>query len=313
MVLQVWVGSFTIYQANPDRARALLLHEAILHNQLPQGVTWADLGAQGTNVRRFAVELADAVHRVTGLRVLVVYQLIDSVCLFLTFILLFVFLRTWLEDVYCVIGILYSAIVGVLTYHLHFFHPWDRVSQLAWMILLMLILNRRVIVFAAVLAIAVTIKFDVIFLPGLWSMYTYDKGDRVRWLATTACLFLVSFGTLQLLRAVYPGGSLEWEGLYRLGGKLIDDLRHMHVAYPPLLMFGLPLALAFPGLRSKDRFTISAVLFGCMLLIVFALTTNLREVRAEVPVLFLLLPAALQNLRSLVGPTREGEFRTRLS
>ena len=153
LVLQHWVGRATIYSEEFAGKRSAL-HTAILKNEPPRG-GWHHIGANGDNIRVFAVYLAESLRWSTALPVTTGYFLIDSVALFLTFVLLFFYGRRWVSEPYCVIGLLYFGCVTVLTYQLHFFHPWDRLWLLSWMVLIMLVWDHRLVPLALLLPIGV--------------------------------------------------------------------------------------------------------------------------------------------------------------
>jgi hypothetical protein len=79
-------------------------------------------------------------------------------------------------------------------------------------------------------------------------------------------------------------------------------MRSLYVFYPPLLVFGPTLALAFVGARRGDRLMASMALFGLLLLVPLFIAANFDEVRAQMPMFVLLLPAAVVGLRRLLEP-----------
>ena len=155
--LQSWVGDHTIY-GKKLRDQRIILHERIFENALPEGKSWKDYGATGTNVRVFVVYLVEYVHKLSGASICQLYRTVDSISLFLCFVGLFFYLRHWFDDHYCLIGLCYTAIVFVMTYYFHYFHPWDRISLLSWLLLIYLLREKRNILFAILLAVSVTIK-----------------------------------------------------------------------------------------------------------------------------------------------------------
>jgi len=94
--------------------------------------------------------------------------LIDTVFLFAAVLALFFYLRKWLPDAYCVIGVLYFCSVLPLTYFLHHFHPYDVFNWATWILLLYLTRERRPLLLGACLAVSVAIKFDTLLLPALY-------------------------------------------------------------------------------------------------------------------------------------------------
>lgn len=297
LVLQKWVGGATIYHPGFADARRVL-HESIFHNQLPPGrSSWSELGANGTNIRIATVYLAEAAHRISKFDVLRIYKWVDTVALFASFLLLFVYLRQTSPPIYALVGILYFAAILPLTYFFSYFHPWDRVSLACWIALLMLLRSGRLIAFAVLLAITITVKFDVILLPGLYFLAKINRENAKEVLFRTALLFALSFGIWFGLRGLFPGGREAGD----MAAQLLENwsvFRSTLFSYPPLLGFVVPIILAFIGFRWSDRFSRASVIFALSLFIVF-LRVNFIEIRAQMPLLALLLPSALIGLRAL--------------
>ncbi|MGH7766589.1 MAG: hypothetical protein ACREQP_03985, partial [Candidatus Binatia bacterium] len=298
LVSQTWVGNVTRYQ--PDFAeKQQILHDAILYNRLPPGQTsWTEMGANGTNTRVATVYFAEALHRITNLSILKVYWMIDTVALFVTFLLLFAYLRQTSSPIYSLVGLLYVAAILPLTYLFAYFHPWDRVSLVCWIALLILLRSERLVSFTFLLAVSITVKYDTLLLPGLYFLanVTWDNWPRIA--LRSALMFAVSFGTWIGMRLFLPGGFEERHILAQLFRNL-GDFRSTLFSYPPLLGFLIPMILAFAALRWADRFSRASVWFGVLLFVPLIIATNFMEIRAEMPILILLLPSALMALRSL--------------
>lgn len=309
MTGQFWIGYRHVYSARPQAAA--LLHEAILRNQVPVGMTWEQLGASGTNLRRGSIVLAEGLRQASGLPLQSVYFALDTVFLFATLILLGVYLRRWLEPVWVALGLCFVGAVAPLTYLFYYFHPWDRLSQLLWLAALFFLRDRRFWPLAAALALAVWVKYDAVLLPLLWAMAVWPTGGRRAWVQTVALLVLAA-GLLAGLKWLYPteqrGQNLD---LVARAGEMVQrtatELGERGFAFPPLLMFAVPLGLAAAGWRHLERYHRACVLFGCVLFVPFALASNLREVRAQVPILFLVLPAALLSGRRLLAQPSSSE------
>ena len=79
-------------------------------------------------------------------------------------------------------------------------------------------------------------------------------------------------------------------------------IRDLNVFYPPLLVFGPTLALALFGAPRGDRLMRAMALFGVLLLVPLFIATNFVEVRAQMPMFVLLLPAAIAGLQRLTEP-----------
>ena len=76
---------------------------------------------------------------------------------------------------------LYFAPILPLTFALHFYHPYDRASLVAWLLAIWCARARRFWEFSAVAIVAVLIKFDAIVLPGLyfWAMRHITLGVSI--------------------------------------------------------------------------------------------------------------------------------------
>jgi hypothetical protein len=75
-----------------------------------------------------------------------------------------------------------------------------------------------------------------------------------------------------------------------------------HIGFPPLLVFGIPTLLAVAGWRTGDRFQRATAFFALPMCGILFLMTNFIEVRAEMPLYFLLSPLALAGLKRLLEP-----------
>ncbi len=298
LILQEWVGRDSIYSEAYAEKR-LLYHGMILNNNVPAGKTWSDYGAGGINIRVFTVYLVELLHRVSGFSIAKLYRVVDSVSMFLFFPLLFYFLSRWYSSVYCLIGILFFACASILTYYLYFFHPCDRLSLLCWLVLLILLLDNRLILFAFILAITMTVKYDVILLPALYWMYNVSQDNWKQVSTVTAILFLMTCGIFLALRTLLPGGFREMNPELRWWQITSNwkDIVALNVRYPPFLGFILPLILALYKPFARDRFIWSSAVFGIGLLIPFFLASNFQEIRAEMPVMILIMPSALFTLK----------------
>lgn len=296
LVEQGWVGRSTIYtDAARDRVRTA--HLALLENHPPAGApTWNAVGLNGTNVRVGAVLLAEGVHRVTGRDYAQIYRYVDSVALFLTLLLLPRLLRGVVPEPYPIAAVLLVGALLPLTYQLFYFHPWDRLSALAWLVVLLLVRARATLALALALPVAVAIKYDVLVVPGLFVLV---HADRARWrmvAAQTAALFAVGIATLAALYALRPNGGTPHD-VSRMIVHNLQQLRDFNVLHPPLLGFAVPLLLAAVGFGEADRFARACAVFGVLLFVPFFVQTNFAEFRAQVPILLCLLPAAMVGLR----------------
>ena len=296
LVLQKWVGGLTLYESGKSDAR-LTLHRAILHNTVPAGYrSWAEVGANGTNIRIAVVYFAEAVHRFTGVDVLQVYRWLDTTALFASFLLLLAYLRQTSPPIYALVGLLYVAAILPLTYFFAYFHPWDRLSLACWIALLILLRAKRLLAFTVLLAISMTIKHDVVLLPALYFLAYVTHNDWKSVAVRTLLLFVLTFGILLSLRILLPGGSEPTDLIVGLQKNWRGFVATLY-SYPPLLGFTVPVILALLGFRQADRFSRASVLFAILLLPIFIIRTNFIEIRAEIPMLLLVLPTALIALR----------------
>jgi hypothetical protein len=301
LIMQLWIGRSTIYA--PELApKVEATHQAIVDNRVPGGGTWSDVGLNTTNIRIGTVFLAEGIHRATGMTVPKIYQLVDTIMLFASLVLLVVFLSRIVPSSYALLGAMAFAVIVPLTYQRFYFHPWDRLSLFFWIVLLMLLQQRRTLLFAALLPLAMIIKFDVILLPGLYFLATvpplHDRRGVVRSGLITAGLFVITFGIYWGLQAIRPGG-FERVPLGALAAENVQTIRELGLAYPPLLGFSSALLLAAVGFRSAGRFAKASTLFGLSLLAIYVVRARFDEFRTEVPVFLLLLPAALVGVRLL--------------
>jgi len=305
VLLQRWVGDTTIYSRDAAETR-VEFHNAILKNKPPRGSTWQMTGLNGLNNRVFTVYLAEVVHRSTGLSIGKIYFLIESVALFSIFILLFFFCRRWVSEPYCVIGMLFFGCVAVLTYHLHVFQPWDRLSLLSWMVLIMLIWENHLLLFVLLLPVAMTIKWDVFVLPALYWLTYVSHANWRRVTLVSVGLAAIVIATFAALTTAFPGGFDDKRSIpAQLAHNWGHFTEHRIVAYPPLLAFIVPLVLAAFGVRGADRRVRAAALFGVLLLPLMAMTMAFEEVRAEMGPFVLVLPAALLGLGRVLADSPE--------
>jgi len=309
LVLQRWVGDVTIYR--PELAeRRQLLHEAILHNRLPQGnATWTELGANDLNVRIATVYFAEWVHRATGFNVQKIYKSLDTIALFAALLLLFAYLRMTSKPSFALVGLLYVAAILPLTYFYGYFHPWDRASLVCWVALLMLLRRERLVAFAVLLAVSIPIKYDTILLPGLYFLAKITRHTWPQVVVRSALLFALSFGIWMGMRLLLPGGFEERHLMAQLLSNL-RDFQSTSYGYPPLLGLALPILLALGGIQWSDRFSRASVVFGLLLLVPFFTRSNFIEIRAQIPVILLMLPSALMALRFLCEGEPDAKARS---
>ena len=302
-----WVGGATIYTKDMEEKR-LFVHRAVVDNRLPEGRTWESYGSNALNIRIAVPYTVEAVHRATGVGILALYQLIDLVCIFVFLNLYVLFLRRWFDWTWCALALLFMAALLPMTYLFHVFQGWDRPSCVLWMLLLILLRDRRLVLFATVLVASVFVKFDTILLPLLYWLCLVTRARFWRTSFETAGLFALTFGLYYGLQKLIPGGVEPRDLAGYVTGNTKSLLVH-HVTFPPLLMFGFPALLAAFGWTRGDRFQRACALFVLPMTAILYVMTNFIEVRAEMPLFFLLSPLAIVGLRRLTeaGPAPEQE------
>jgi hypothetical protein len=302
LTMQVWVGGSTIYSPELQERRARL-HDMILHNRAQSPHETATLSVNSTNIRVGAVYLAEGIHRATGMSVLRAYRLIDTVALFIALPLVFWLYRRVSSREHALLAMLYVGAILPLTYYLFYFHPWDRPMLVLWILMIACIRDDRPLVLAALLAVSIVVKFDALFLPGLYFLVYARRDNLVNVAGRTAGLFAVTFGTYTALRLIFPGGSAVGDTLWQIKTNFAH-MAEFNVGYPPMLGLALPVLLALIGWRHADRFARASAVFAAGLACIYFVNSNFVELRAEMPVLLLILPAALAGLRVLLpSPT----------
>jgi len=302
LTMQVWVGSSTIYsqELQPRRER---LHELILHNAPASNEEWTLLGANSTNIRVGAVYLAEGIHRLTGLTVSRSYRLIDTIALFIALPLLFRFCQRYGSRDRALVATLYIAAILPLTYVLHYFHPWDRIMLILWIVMIGLVQDDRPWLLALVLVVSMVVKFDALFLPGLYFLAHARRETLVPVALRTAVLFAVTFGSYMALRAIFLGGSQVGNMPLQVAIN-IKEMGDYNIGYPPMLGLAVPVLLAVVGWRSATRFARACLVFALGLVGIYFVNSNFAELRAMMPVVLLLIPAALAGLAVLMPPLR---------
>ena len=163
------------------------------------------------------------------------------------------------------------------------------------------------VLFSVVLALSIAVKYDTVLLPALYLLCYVSRENWRVVVLRTAALFAISFGVYVTLRVLIPAG-FEPRPIVEQLGQNLWDLRRMNVRYPPLLGLALPGLLALAGLRVTDRFGRACAGFAVLISVPLLIATNFAELRAEMPVLVLMLPAALAGLeRGVSGRTAVGE------
>ena len=296
---QAWVGRLTIYTPAMAEAR-VRMHHAVLTNTLPEGApTWQSVGANGMNARPLTVWAAEGLRRLIGGEVTRAYLIIETAALFVCCLLLFAFIRATSGLGYAFVALLSFGSVLPLSYLFHYFHPWDRPALAAWLAALLFTYQRQWFAVALVLFVGTLIKYDIIVFPILVLLTEWQRRAWLRTLWLPGALFALTGLTYIVLRWSIPGGfeprPVVPQVLLNLQG-----MADYNLAYPPLLAFGVPAALAMIGWPVADRFARAAVLLGVFLVVIWFTQVNFVEVRTETSLLPLLLPAAICGFQRLV-------------
>jgi hypothetical protein len=243
-----------------------------------------------------------------------VYVLLDTAFIFAALVGLFFYLRKWLPDTYCLIGLLYFAAMLPLSYFLHYFHPYDRLQLALWILLLYLIREQRTFLFGIVLAVSIVVKFDTMLLPALYCAAHVTRQNWRRILSQTAALFAIAFAVYAVLVTLFPAGAddpprFHYWTAWHLVQQNVHDILRMNIATPPLLVHAIPLVLACVQLWGRPRFLQASTGFAILLLGFYFLFSLFVEVRAQLMILVLLLPAALLTLREILDAEARGALQ----
>ncbi len=299
IVQSYYVGDLTIYSAEFESKREAL-HHAILSNT-PIEDTWGATGANGVNIRLLTVYSSEFLHTLTGLSYLKIYKLIDLVSIFLTLLLLFPFLLKWVTSTYSVIALLYIGTIFPLTYEFGYFHPWDRLGLLLWLVFIWAIREGKFGFSVPILILAVINKYDAIVLPGLYFLSYFSASNWRPVMVRTVGLFAVTLGIFFLLRWMIPGG-FEERDLIALFFRNMHRFVEMNIRYPPLLGFLLPVLFTIVGWSVSDRFSRACTIMAFAILLgPLFFTTNFHEMRAEMGVLILMVPTAICGLQKYLS------------
>lgn len=301
--LQHWVGDATIYSKALE-ARREALHAGILMNQPPEGNRWGASGAVTVQKRVGVVYLAEWLRQASGHAVGKVYKAIDTVFLCVSMLALFFFLRRWHPPMICVLGLLYFAAVLPFTYLFQLFHPWDRLQLAIWIGLFWLCIERRFGLLLLALPASMVVKYDTLVLPLLYFLLHWQHGSRGKALAEAGVLTLVAIATNFALDLSFPAPNDKTVfnplGALTMLAENARTFASMGLRFPPLLVFTVPLILALMRWSLHTPTIRALVLFGVFLLMTFLAFSRFEEVRAEIVVLVLLLPAALGALTVLL-------------
>lgn len=303
--LQSWLGDQTIYSRSLERQREVF-HFAILANEAPGGAGWGAVGALSIQKRVGVVYLAEAARKFTGLAVGRVYKGLDTLFLFVSLLGLFFYLRKWLPDIYCLLGLLYFCTALPLTYFFQVFHPWDRLQLAIWIGLLWLVADRRFLPLMVGLLLSVLVKFDTILLPFFYLLANINRHNRVRTGLESLVLLILAFGAYFAVGRLFPApldtAGFDWNNAHVTLLRNAQVFTNLNARFPPLLVHALPVFLSLLFLRWKPRFVWASVMFALGLTAVYMMFSNYEEVRAHIVVLVLILPSALISLRYFLEP-----------
>jgi hypothetical protein len=298
MINQVWVGGLTIYSLDnaPKRER---LHQIILSNRLPDGVqSWSSLGANGVNVRVLTVWTAEGLHRSTALSLEHSYWIIETGALFLCCVLLFALLQLLAGPYFALGGLLYFGSVLPLTYLFHYFHPWDKPSLAAWLGSMICAHQRKWLYLAAVLAVGMLIKYDILVFPVFVFFAEFRRTGWRKSILIASTLLCLTVSIYLLLNWMRPNGLVPWSVTVRLLQNF-STMRQYPFQYPPLLGLGVAWVLAAFGFQAADDYARAGVLLSVIVAVILLLQSNFIEFRADMPILVLLLPASVVAVQRL--------------
>lgn len=298
--MQSWIGDQTIYSKALEQKRESF-HYGILENKAPGGGSWGAVGAQSVQKRVGIVYIAEGIRHITNLAIGKIYKLLDSIFLFVSLVSLFFYLRKWLPEIYCLLGVLYFCAILPLTYFFQLFHPWDRIQLAVWIGLLYLVASRRFLLLAIGLVFSIIIKFDTILIPLFYLLVHFTKENWRRDCIESIALLILAFGTYIILGQLFPApldvSRFTWGEAQTMLVRNAQVFASMNLRYPPLLAYALPVFLSLFFLHEKDRFVWASIVFGFGLSLIYILFSLYEEVRTHIVVLVLILPSALITLR----------------
>ena len=308
---QVWVGGRTIYAPDKEVARARL-HTAILENRLPDDVArWGDIGAESTNIRVLTIWAAEGVRRVCGVSIHRAYLIVETAAVFVCAMLLFSLMKSCVGPEFGLIAILYLGAVLPLTYFLHYFHPWDKASLCIWIAALICVHSKRWLLLIPVLMIGVLIKFDIVVFPVFVFLAAVRQSTWQRAALLSALFVAVTFGTYGALLLMRPAEAGSWSTMQLVTHNISEAVRYGW-RYPPLLVVGMLAPLALSGYPVSNGFAKAGVEFAAVLTLILFLQTFVEEVRAILPLLPLLMPAAAVGAQRLIREEAVGPPRAHL-
>jgi hypothetical protein len=308
--LQHWVGQSTIYSEKYASIRPKVHDLLVRRTGETADNNLRDLESFGNERRVVIPWIAEGLVRLVGNRetsLPAIYYYMDYLFLYLSFLAFWFYLRRWFDQVYCLLGLSFLAVVFITTYHLHFFHPWDRPTFLLWIILAMLVRDDRMLIYLPVLALTLCTKFTACLFPVFYLMVNAKRGwlslNRRVWSMVAvqagvilACNFLLNY------LSITPAEKLV--GTYL---SLMEDIFRMDLyffslymfAHPAFLMFICPVFLIPWRWKELDHFMRSSALFGGGVLLVHLCFSYFVESRALAVALVFLIPPAMRSLEKM--------------
>ena len=302
ITLQIYIGNANIYFSREASGNSYWVdqHEGVLRNQLPNGKTWDGIGMNGVNIRIGVVYFADWISKFIRWPIMKTYRWIDNCFLVATFFFLYFVLELWLGSNRAFIGVFYYAFSQITSYFPLHWHPWDRPSHFLWLLSLFLLFKKRDILLWLIVMLGMLIKYDLIMISGVYFLANISKTNWRKPLVVSCLLFFSCASLLWLLIQIFPGGfpdTAKGESHFsKLIAFNIQKFLEVPLAYPPLLVFSLPLLLGFWGWKKASQFEKSGYLIGSFALPGYFCTSYFGETRAEMPLLLMILPCALRAI-----------------
>ncbi len=293
-----YVGEVTIYRAEIAEKR-LTVHRAIVDYDSGRPEFWTSTGTE-TQASRFAIPVAiDHIHRITGQPVNLLYKALDAVCLFLLLIAVHALLRSWLDSTSSLLGMFIFIVILPISFSFHYYQPWDRATQLLWTLSFLAIRYDRPLLLYALVPINAFVKFDAILTPGVYFLSRIGAGNWRRLSLHSA--ILVALAAFPIALVVY----LRPDAFPPRGLSLsinLWDMAKLHISHPAVLVYLQLVVLGYIGRHRADRMALAFFACALLLLVPHFMLTIFKELRAQIYIAILMLPAALLGLEALLSP-----------
>jgi len=310
--LQHWVGSATLY-SDTLAAMRQETHDIIVRReaQTPDS-NLLELGSYGNECRIVIPWLVEGLARFAGNRssdIPAIYYYVDYICLYLSFLLFWLYLRHWFDELRSLLGLAYVAVALITTYSEHFFHPWDRPTFVLWIAMAMLVREDRLWAYLAVLALTLCTKFTAVLFPGFYALVKGLGWAQIRrprfYLSLLAQGMVIVACYAFLNHFAFISGSALATSYFDKAQKVIAENWKIIAAYkfahPVFLLIACPLMLIPFGWPDLDHYMRSCVKFAILFLLIHFLISFFVESRAQAGVLIFLMPPALRGLDALLG------------